>query len=504
MSAFYETIFLKEDSSLEKRLIDLDVNQWNKKDIYMLQKGIDGEKQVAYHLKKANLGIYALRDVNFSCDDMKAQVDFVVVTSHHCYFIECKNYSADIVRVDENRNFELSTKSGNKYEKMGIKSPISQVEDQLNVFKRLCLKNQDEVKELLNGVKFKDYFKTIVVFTNPENRLDLKKTPNDIKYRILKVDNIIRQIEYDLNHYDGKKLSKVQMNNIAEFILKNNVEVNVERLEENISTDERVSYTVNGFDLNRRYRTISQNKNKIKMPQELKNFFICMFVLFCIYSCYGGDDNSKKNSNNNHNVNVNLTENQMKAIDIMKSAFDDSTQNGFTIIHTSVCNEMSNMFDKNKFSCTKAPLTVNFVSETKITIYKNYRCYTIELSNDGKKLKSLNSESKGYVENTFCQGVPVGYLEWDTENEYFNKIGGYNTILEIAKYNYLNNSDVNSYFEYDDISSRGGNPNLSLTYNQGVNKFFSAVTGRGYTLSTSSTNKEETNKMCEYLYYIKK
>ena len=501
MSAFYETIFLKEDSSLEKRLIDLDVNQWNKKDIYMLQKGIDGEKQVAYHLKKANLGIYALRDVNFSCDDMKAQVDFVVVTSHHCYFIECKNYSADIVRVDENRNFELSTKSGNKYEKMGIKSPISQVEDQLNVFKRLCLKNQDEVKELLNGVKFKDYFKTIVVFTNPENRLDLKKTPNDIKYRILKVDNIIRQIEYDLNHYDGKKLSKIQMNNIAEFILKNNVEVNVERLEENISTDERVSYTVSGFDLNKSTKRTSKTKKNRKVPEELINFVVGMLILGLIYVFFGNTDNSNKSIPKDG---INLTNNQMKAIDIMKSAFDDSTQNGFTIIHTSVCNEMSNMFDKNKFSCTKAPLTVNFVSKTKITIYKNYRCYTIELSNDGKKLKSLNSESRGYVENTFCQGVPVGYLEWDTENEYFNKIGGYNTILEIAKYNYLNNSDVSSYFEYDDISSRGGNPNLSLTYNQGVNKFFSAVTGRGYTLSTSSTNKEETNKMCEYLYYIKK
>ena len=260
MASFYETIFLKEDSLLEKRLIDLDVNQKNKKDIYMLQKGIEGEKQVAYHLNKANLGMYVLRDVNFSCDDMNAQVDFVVVTSHHCYFIECKNYSADIVRVDENRNFELSTKSGNKYEKLGIKSPISQVEDQLSVFKRLCLRNQDEVKELLNGVKFKDYFKTIVVFTNPENRLDLKKTPTDIKYRILKVDNIIRQIEYDQNHYNGKNLSKNQLFNIAEFILKNNVEVKVEKIEESICEDERASYSKSGSLPNKKTKTISKNK----------------------------------------------------------------------------------------------------------------------------------------------------------------------------------------------------------------------------------------------------
>lgn len=501
MASFYETIFLKEDSLLEKRLIDLDVNQKNKKDIYMLQKGIEGEKQVAYHLNKANLGMYVLRDVNFSCDDMNAQVDFVVVTSHHCYFIECKNYSADIVRVDENRNFELSTKSGNKYEKLGIKSPISQVEDQLSVFKRLCLRNQDEVKELLNGVKFKDYFKTIVVFTNPENRLDLKKTPTDIKYRILKVDNIIRQIEYDQNHYNGKNLSKNQMFNIAEFILKNNVEVKVEKIEESICEDERASYSKSGSLPNKKTKTISKNKKNKGISEELINFCVGILILGLIYVFFGNSDGSNKDVSKDA---INLTDNQIKAIDIMKSAFDDSTQNGFTIIHTSVCNEMSNMLGNQKFSCTKNPLIVNFVEENKITIYKNYTCYIFELSEDGKKLNSVISENKGFVENTFCQGVPVGYLEWDTENEYFNKIGGYDTILEIAIYGYLNNSDVSNFLVNDYISTRGGNPNLSLTYSQGVNKFFRALTGRGFHISASSTNKEETNKMCEYLYYIKK
>ena len=235
MSLFYETIFLKKDSSLEKKLGILKTNsKANKDEIYMLETGIAGENQVAYHLNKSNIGMYVLRDVNLVCDDLKAQIDFVVVTSHHCYFIECKNYNADIIRVDETANFEMSTRYGKKYNKVGIKSPMSQVEDQFSVFKKICLNNQEKVTSLLAGVKFKDYFKTIVVFTNSESRLDLKHAPNSVKYRLLKVDNLIRQIEYDGEHCDGKKFSKEQMNDIAMFILENNVPVKIGEIQENI------------------------------------------------------------------------------------------------------------------------------------------------------------------------------------------------------------------------------------------------------------------------------
>ena len=296
MEKFYETIFLKSDSTLESKLDNLKrINKINNDEYYMLQKGINGEKQVQYHLGKSNIGMYALRDINLKCEDLKAQVDFVLVTSHHCYFVECKNYNADIIHVDETRNFEMSTRYGKKYNKMGIKSPLSQVDDQLNVFKKICLNNQEQTKELLNGIRFKDYFKTMVVFTNPENRLNIKKAPRDIKYRILKVDNLIRQIEYDDKHYTGKRLTKTQIENMANYILSNNVQVEIEQLEP-------IEY-VEPIEMNR------TNKKQGDSPlSNLKNglikFIQVMLILYliaAISSCANYIDQNNDNHSNTQN-----------------------------------------------------------------------------------------------------------------------------------------------------------------------------------------------------------
>ena len=157
---FFETIFLKEGSIQDSVLSSMLKNKnASSDDIHMLQMGIAGEKQIMYHLKKSNIGMYALRDIFLKHDGYTAQIDFVLITSHHCYFVESKNYNADIIRVDETGQFVLSTRYGKKYNRKGIKSPISQVEEQLDVFQKESLDYQDEMQELLKGNKFKDYFK---------------------------------------------------------------------------------------------------------------------------------------------------------------------------------------------------------------------------------------------------------------------------------------------------------------------------------------------------------
>ena len=275
MKSFYETIFLKSSSSLETKLNILKLNpKSDKEDIYMLEAGIDGENQLAYHLSKSNIGMYVLRDINLAYYDLKAQIDFIVVTSHHCYFIECKNYNADIIHIDELSNFEISTKYKGRYKKQGIKSPISQVDDQLTVFKKICLYNEDRVKELLNGVKFKDYFKTIVVFTNPNNRLNTKNAKNDIKYRVLKVDNLIRQIEYDEKHYKGNKISQEQMKNIAQFILDNNIEIKIDS-----------NTTITEMSDNTSLKTYN-NKRRMDKYKNNKNNKIALIIVIIIVAIY--------------------------------------------------------------------------------------------------------------------------------------------------------------------------------------------------------------------------
>ena len=283
MSAFYETVFFKTDSSLEKKLSIAKNNPYyNKEDLHMLEAGVAGEKQVVYHLNKSNVGMYVLRDINIEIEDLKAQIDFIVVTSHHCYFIECKNYNADIIHIDETSNFEISTKHKNQYVKKGIKSPISQVEDQLNVFKKVCLSNQEKVKELLNGIKFNDYFKSLVVFTNPANRLNNKHAPSDIRYRVLKVDNLIRQIEYDDKHYTGNRLQREQMKAIGQFIFDNNKPVVLEETNKPVPVEVKQKENI---AINSNSNTASgSNNTKVdnKKPSNAKKIIIIIVIIWLL------------------------------------------------------------------------------------------------------------------------------------------------------------------------------------------------------------------------------
>ena len=110
-SRFRDTVFLKEDSDLEKQLNELR-NIRDKlqntdeidKDIKLLEYGIAGEKEIAFELKNANIGMYVLHDVTFEYDGNKAQIDYLLITRGYCYLIECKNLYGNIT-VDNNGQF---------------------------------------------------------------------------------------------------------------------------------------------------------------------------------------------------------------------------------------------------------------------------------------------------------------------------------------------------------------------------------------------------------------
>ena len=496
MNSFYETIFLKEDSSLEKKLEMLKkLPNCNKEDKYILERGINGEKQVVYHLNKSNIGMYVLRDVNFVCNDLKAQVDFVVITSHHCYFIECKNYNADIIRVDETRNFETSTRYGKKYNKRGIKSPLSQVDDQLAVFQKVCFKDQERVKD-----KFKDYFKTMVVFTNPENRLDLKKAPNDIKYRVLKVDNLIRQIEYDEKHFDGKKYSQEQMKQIADYILSKNVEINVEEIPESYYIQQ-----IESSNISSKKETSNSKNVKHGVLYEIGLIILVLFVLYAISGILKSNNtsengiNGKPANNNKITYPYTLTDNQNKALNIFKSAYDDSQENGFTIIHTSVCNEI-NYFFENNINCNVDPIEVSYVGENEIRFFrpKSFSCYTLFLSDDHSQVIKKTQEINSF--NT-CRGNAIGIVEWDDNNQFYQKIGGYDKVRELAIKVYKEGKFNTWDFDSHHIDERGGNSQEYSSYFNFINAYFAGVTGDStYKMDTT---KENFSKMVEDYYYIR-
>ena len=78
---FKDTVFYKESSDLQDRYDALSKlnseypnNDILKNEMYYIKKGLDGEKEIAYQLKKANVGMYVLHDVKIKYKDLTFNV----------------------------------------------------------------------------------------------------------------------------------------------------------------------------------------------------------------------------------------------------------------------------------------------------------------------------------------------------------------------------------------------------------------------------------------------
>ncbi len=107
---FRETIFLKEDSDLEHQIEDLkNIPNYEKnknilKEIKLLEIGLQGEKEIAFELKNANIGMYVLHDITIKFEDLVAHIDYIIITKGYTYLVECKNLIGNIT-VDNKGEF---------------------------------------------------------------------------------------------------------------------------------------------------------------------------------------------------------------------------------------------------------------------------------------------------------------------------------------------------------------------------------------------------------------
>ena len=242
---FTDTIFLKDDSNLEKQyeaLTKLNQEYPNNKQIeeelYFIKKGIEGEKEIKYQLSKANIGMFVLHDINFEYNDLKAQVDYIVVTKAHCYFIECKNLVGNIT-VDSNGNFIREYSVNGRKIRKGMDSPIRQVEAQRIVYKKLWDTFTFTNNKIINGLtkilgnrNFDSQHRILVVAANSDTIIDTKHAPNDIKDKIIRADALIRKIQYDIDHSDKSLWSpKSETESWANMFLSESIERNYDYYE---------------------------------------------------------------------------------------------------------------------------------------------------------------------------------------------------------------------------------------------------------------------------------
>ena len=225
---FRETVFYKNSSELELQIEALKKtiekypdNQGLKKKLALCELGLKGEREIEFELKNANIGMYVLHDINLEFEDLKAQIDYIVISPAKVYFIECKNLAGNIT-VNNNGDFIREWNYNNHKIKEGIYSPLRQAERHIEVFKKIWSTRN---KGIFNQIRYKNmdnWYVPLVVMANSKNILNTKYATKELKQRIIKSDQLVNYIKKDIESTNKDFLwSEKDMKETAEIILKN-------------------------------------------------------------------------------------------------------------------------------------------------------------------------------------------------------------------------------------------------------------------------------------------
>ncbi len=227
---FRDAVFLKEDSNLELQLEQLkmireqliDRSQINK-DIKFLEIGLQGEKEIAYELKNSNIGMYVLHDITLTFEDLKAQIDYIIITKGYCYLVECKNLIGDIT-VDSHGQFQRSYCLNNNHIKEAIYSPYNQAVSHKEILKKRWLSKHNKFITFFRENSFDNlWYKPLVVLSNSRSLLNVKYALKEIKNSVVRVDNLVEYIKRDIKNYDHNSFSsKKTMLTLANSFLEAN------------------------------------------------------------------------------------------------------------------------------------------------------------------------------------------------------------------------------------------------------------------------------------------
>jgi len=226
-------VFLKENSDAEAYVEKLKVlgekaqgplKQEIEKQIAYAQYGLIGESNIAFELKNSNMDMYILHDIYLECDDLSAQIDYIIITRKRVYVIECKNLIGNI-EVNNRGEFTRSYELLGKKIKEGIYSPITQNQRHLNVIKACGLNSRTNIiAKTLFEKSFDDNYKSLVVLANPKTVLNVKYATKDVKEKIVRADQLINKIKELDAKVESYDLNQNSMLEIANSLLEKNIE----------------------------------------------------------------------------------------------------------------------------------------------------------------------------------------------------------------------------------------------------------------------------------------
>lgn len=198
------------------------------KEISIVKAGIIGEDNILFELKNSGMDLVVLHDLCLvDPDGNSAQIDFLVITPYVRVFIECKNLFGDI-EINNKGEFIRTIEYGNKKNKEGLYSPITQNERHMLVFKNCISKDKNFILRAGIDKLFDHWNRSLVVLANPKTLLNDKNAPKDIKSKVIRADQLIKILK-TLKSSD--KYSKKEMLNDGNNILSMNQEDRKDYLE---------------------------------------------------------------------------------------------------------------------------------------------------------------------------------------------------------------------------------------------------------------------------------
>ena len=184
-------------------------NKYLTEKIKLLELGLNGENSVLFELQNSFLPLHILHDVRIAHNNLKAQIDFVVLTRKFILVIEVKNYFGNIL-VNEKDEFIRQVYKGNKLAfQEGFYSPVRQVERQVEVF-------ESYMKDM--GAVTRTPIKSVVVFSNNRTVINTKKASKHVKEKILRVDSLVEYIKQELEKSSPVHFMDNRMKEMSEYI----------------------------------------------------------------------------------------------------------------------------------------------------------------------------------------------------------------------------------------------------------------------------------------------
>ena len=221
-------VFFKDDSEAEKQLEALEELKKTatgsrlekiEQEISKVQAGIIGEKQVHFELENSHIPMYVLHDIFLEDNGLKAQIDYIVITRKSNYIIECKNLFGNI-EINNTGSFIRTWKYGNRVNKEGIYSPITQNQRHMELIKAIRGQAKGNIiaKELFEKNFYNNYH-SIVVLANPKTVLNDKFAKKEIKEQVIRADQLVEYIKRMDAKITDYSCSDKEMEELATFFV---------------------------------------------------------------------------------------------------------------------------------------------------------------------------------------------------------------------------------------------------------------------------------------------